>query len=59
MIYSVNFLEMTEKINPLALSRYLAQTGWTLFPFKRTDVQIYQYTREKSFWQAMVPLDRR
>lgn len=58
MIYSVNFLEMTEKINPLALSRYLAQTGWTLFPFKRTDVQIYQYTREKSFWQAMVPLDR-
>lgn len=47
-----------EKINPLALSRYLAQSGWTLFPFKRKDVQVYQYTRDKSFWQVMIPLDK-
>ena len=36
MIYSVNFLDMTEKINPLAFSKYLKDTGWSLYPNKKT-----------------------
>ena len=43
MIYSVNFLDLTEKINPLAFSKYLNDTGWNLFQTKRKDVKVYQY----------------
>ena len=28
MIYSVNFMDLTEKINPHAVVRYLKDTGW-------------------------------
>lgn len=59
MIYSVNFLDMTEKLNPLAVCKYLEQTGWNLFPFKRTDVKVYQITFGESFRQVMVPMDKK
>lgn len=35
LIYSVNFMELTEKINPHAFSKYLKDTGWNLFSSKK------------------------
>ena len=29
MIYSVDFLNLTEKINPLAFAKYLKDMGWS------------------------------
>ena len=58
MIYSVNFLDMTENLNPLAVCKYLEQTEWNSIPFKRTDVKVYQIDINDSFRQVMVPLDK-
>ncbi len=30
MIYSVNLIDLTENINPLAFAKYLKDTGWIL-----------------------------
>lgn len=58
MIYSVNFLDMTEKLNPFAVCKYLEQTGWISFEFKRNDVKIFQFFQNDSFKQVMVPLEK-
>lgn len=58
MIYSVNFLDLTEKINPHAFSRYLKDTGWIQFQSKRTNVKIYQFEMGKNFFQASIPTDK-
>lgn len=58
MIYSVDFLELTEKINPLAFVKYLKDTGWTLFPTKRDYVRIFQLERGDSFYQVTVPTNK-
>ncbi|HJA94751.1 MAG TPA: hypothetical protein H9717_16820 [Candidatus Eisenbergiella merdipullorum] len=59
MIYSVNFLDLTEKINPLAFSKYLKETGWKLFPTKRTYLKIYQYENKDEFFQVIIPFEKR
>ena len=43
MIYSVNLMDLTEKINPLSFAKYLKDTGWRQYPSRRTDVKIFQY----------------
>lgn len=58
MIYSVNFFDMAEKLNPYVVSKYLDETGWKVFPFKRTDVKIYQYKKNASFQQISIPLEK-
>lgn len=58
MIYSVNFLDMTEKLNPIVVYKYLEQTGWRSIQYKRTDVKVYQITNGQSFKQVMVPLNK-
>lgn len=58
MIYSINFLDMTEKLNPYAVCKYLEQTGWMIYPFKRTDVRVYQNIKNGDFMQVMVPMDK-
>ena len=58
MIYSINFLDMTEKINPLAVARYLSETNWKQFSSKRNDIKIYQYITGNIFEQVTIPLDR-
>ncbi|RHQ97409.1 hypothetical protein [Peptoclostridium sp. AF21-18] len=59
MIYSVNFLDLTEKINPLAVSKYLKDTGWTQFKTKKEYIKIFQkYTAEDEFYQVIIPLDK-
>ena len=58
MIYSVNFIDMTEKLNPLAVSKYLDEMGWTQFPYKREDIKIYQFEKDNIFEQITVPLEK-
>jgi len=58
MIYSVNFIDMTEKLNPLAVSKYLDEMGWIQFPYKRTDIKIYQFEKDNVFEQITVPLEK-
>lgn len=58
MIYSVNFLELTEKINPLAFAKYLKDTGWTQYASKRTCVKIFQLLKEDEFYQVTIPAEK-
>ncbi len=58
MIYSVNFLDMTENLNPLAVCKYLEQTDWNNISFRRSDVKVYQIEKVGIFKQVMVPLDK-
>lgn len=59
MIYSVNFFDLTEKINPFAFSKYLKDTGWIQFESKRKNVKIYQLEIEENFFQVIIPCDKR
>lgn len=58
MINSVNYLDISEKINPRAFSQYLESTGWTLFPGKRQDLKIFQYERDADLYQIVIPEDK-
>ena len=59
MIYSVNFMELTERINPLAFSKYLKDTGWDLFPSKKTQIRIFQCEKNNDFFQVIIPLEKK
>ena len=59
MIYSVNFMNLTEKINPLAFARYLKDTGWLLFPTKKEYVKVFQIkTAGGESFQVNLPMDK-
>lgn len=59
MIYSVNFMDLTEKINPLAFTKYLKDTGWRAFPTKRNYVKIFQTIKsDGEAFQVNIPLDK-
>ncbi len=59
MIYSVNFMELTEKINPLAVAQYLRNTNWKEFETKRDYVKIFQYiTDAGKFYQVQIPMGK-
>ncbi len=59
MIYSVNFMDLTEKISPFSFDRYLKETGWHVFPTKRTYVKIYQIIKDNGeAFQVNIPLDK-
>lgn len=58
MIYSVNFMELTENINPLAFSKYLKDTGWDLFPSKKIQIKIFQCEKDHEFFQVTIPLEK-
>ncbi len=59
MIYSVNFVDMTLKLNPLVVTKYLTETNWELYPMKRKDIKIYQCKKEDLFEQVTIPLDKK
>lgn len=42
MIYSVNFMDLTEKINPYAVVRYLKDTGWMQYKPKRNILKSFK-----------------
>ncbi|MCR5293705.1 MAG: hypothetical protein K6E30_00835 [Lachnospiraceae bacterium] len=59
MIYSVNFMELTEKINPLAVAQYLRNTNWEEFETKRDYVKIFQHiTDAGEFYQVQIPMEK-
>lgn len=59
MIYSVNFMNLTEKINPHAFVRYLKDTGWTPFPTKKEYVKIFQIkTISGESFQVNLPMEK-
>ena len=59
MIYSVNFKDLAETINPFAFDRYLKDTGWILFPSKRTNIKVYQITvKSGNAFQVVIPMDK-
>lgn len=58
MIYSVDFLEMSAKINHVVLSKYLKDLGWSEFETKRKDVKVFQLENREHFFQIDVPLDK-
>lgn len=59
MIYSVNFMDLTESINPLAFSKYLKDTGWALYPSKKSHIRIFQCEKNGEFYQVIVPLEKK
>lgn len=58
MIYSINFIDMTLKLNPLAVAKYLTDTQWKVYPVKRNDIKIFQYEKGSLFEQVTVPLEK-
>ena len=58
MIYSVDFLELTEQINPLAFVKYLKDTGWNSFQIMRKNIRVFQKEMGGSFHQITLPMDK-
>lgn len=58
MIYSVNFLDMTEQLSPPAVVRYVKETGWTLWSTKKENIRIFQMNQQDHFYQIIIPLDK-
>lgn len=59
MIYSVNFMDLTEKISPLAFAKYLKDMGWEQFPSKRQYIKIFQYEKNDDFFQVIIPTEKK
>lgn len=59
MIYSVNFMDLTEKISPLAFAKYLKDMGWEQFPSKRQYIKIFQYEKNDDFFQVVIPTEKK
>ena len=58
MSYPVDLFELTEKIDPLAFTKYLKNTGWDLFPRKNEKLKVYQYENGDDFYQVVIPIDK-
>ena len=59
MIYSVNFMDLTEKISPLAFAKYLKDMGWEQYQSKRQYVKIFQYEKNDDFFQVVIPTEKK
>lgn len=55
MIFSVNFMDLTEKISPLAFAKYLKDIGWEQFPSKRQYIKIFQHEKMMIFSRLSFP----
>ena len=59
MIYSVNFLDLTEKINPLAFAKYLKETGWNSIQTKKDYLKVFQIINSVGeAFQVNIPTDK-
>lgn len=59
MIYSVNLLDLTEKVNPLSFSKYLRDTGWNHIPRKNDKIRVYQIiANDGNLFQVTIPIDK-
>lgn len=57
MIYSINYMDMAKKISPLAIARYLKETGWRQFIIQRQDIKVFQYDKDQDCFQVNIPMD--
>ena len=52
-------MDLTEKINPHAVVRYLKGTGWMQYKTKKEYIKIFQKITEKeTFYQVIIPIDK-
>ena len=58
MVYSVNYEELSGRISPFVIKRYLKENGWVPFKTKRDDISVYQYIKDGQFEQVTIPNDR-
>ena len=58
MIYSVNYEELSGRINPFVIKRYLKGNGWVPFKTRRDDISVFQYIKDGQFEQVTIPNDR-
>lgn len=59
MIYSVNFMDLTEKINPHAVVKYLKDTGWIQYKTKKEYIKTFQKITDKDeFYQVTIPIEK-
>lgn len=58
MIYSVNFMDLTEKISPLAFAKYLKDMGWEQYQSKRQYIKIFQHEKNDDFFQVIIPTEK-
>lgn len=59
MIYSVNYMNLTEKINSFKFVKYLTDTGWPIYPTKRKKIKIFQLKKDTGKrYQVTIPLDK-
>ncbi len=58
MTYSVNYMDLAEKISPFAFVKYLRDTGWQLFQSRRTYIKIFQYEKDSEFFQVTIPVEK-
>lgn len=56
MIYQTDYEALAAKINPIAFSKYLLDTGWSQFLSKRKDIRIFQ-KNVGTFYQVIIPMD--
>ena len=59
MIYSVNFMDLTEKINTHAVVKYLKDTGWIQYKTKKEYIKTFQkFTDKDEFYQVTIPIEK-
>ena len=59
MIYSVNFMDLTEKINPHDVVKYLKDTGWIQYKTKKEYIKTFQKITDKDdFYQVIIPIEK-
>ena len=59
MIYSVNFMDLTEKINPHAVVKDLKDTGWIQYKTKKEYIKTFQkFTDKDEFYQVTIPIEK-
>jgi hypothetical protein len=59
MKHSIEFMDLADKINPLAFVKYLKDTGWIEFPTKKSYINIFQIrTEDDGDFQVKIPLDQ-
>lgn len=58
MIQKTELHKFIQKINPLAFSKYLINTGWKSLPIKRNDIRILQKNVNTQMFQVIIPMDK-
>ena len=58
MLYSADFKDMSGKVKPVEMAKYLHDLGWSTIPTKREHVNIFQLSSGNDFYQINLPTDK-